>query len=316
LKPTKIEELARVYVCRTFDPLETGTFHTDHVVVASLDPQAMSCDSTINFSKGLQFDDLHKALKVNSELMASSRVYAAGESASVPLGHSFTSGVYRSLDHAFQTGLLAGTNMTGSSFLYDSIPLFVGEMENEIGVRTVMVGNCKSHLETHGFWWRVSRKGSIGPISSFYNDEFIPLYGLGVVLYLKNGKVCGVMLWGFPKYLSSQQPQEDLTWKAVQLAKDIIKGDSYKRFNEFGGQQKSRLERVHHLSTMAIKVVGMTDLKDHRPLHRYTAVSGKKSSETEYDQLFQHSRGKTSQQEQWDNHHRARSRGSWFEQIH
>ncbi|CAN0432323.1 unnamed protein product, partial [Phaeothamnion confervicola] len=128
----------RVFVARAYDFLETSQFSADRVFVAGLDAAPLtslfrnndssgaagsggdfgkSCECSSSGDRspdetscvGLEIDGVNGGVVVNAELMASSRVWCAGDAASVPgpLGRA----VHRSADHAYHSGVVAGLNM-------------------------------------------------------------------------------------------------------------------------------------------------------------------------------------------------------------
>jgi 3-phenylpropionate/trans-cinnamate dioxygenase ferredoxin reductase component len=88
-------------------------------------------------------------------------------------------------DNANSMGRLAGRNMAGMMEPYDHLPSFYSDMF-ELGYEAV--GEVDSRLETFADWKRP-------------NEE-------GVVYYLKDGRVRGVLLWN--------------VWKQVQAARALI----------------------------------------------------------------------------------------------
>ena len=88
-------------------------------------------------------------------------------------------------DNANAMGRLAGRNMAGKSEPYDHLPFFYSDMF-ELGYEAV--GEVDSHLETFADWKRP-------------NEE-------GVVYYLKDGRVRGVLLWN--------------VWEQVEAARKLI----------------------------------------------------------------------------------------------
>src|SRR5438094_3424995 len=88
-------------------------------------------------------------------------------------------------DNANAMGRLAGRNMAGKSEPYDHLPFFYSDMF-ELGYEAV--GELDSHLETFADWKRP-------------NEE-------GVVYYLKDGRVRGVLLWN--------------VWEQVEAARKLI----------------------------------------------------------------------------------------------
>ncbi|CAM9394642.1 unnamed protein product, partial [Choristocarpus tenellus] len=159
-----------VMTSQTYDHLDTAMHCTDHVILAGLDSAPIS--SLVELQGGFETDDQSGAIFVNSELMATSRVWVAGDAANFPsplLGRR----VVRSADHAHHSGLIAGRNMAmvekgngancteggsgdgrsdGGSRCYSHLPAFVGEVPLA-GVRLAMVGECNAAFTTHAFWW-------------------------------------------------------------------------------------------------------------------------------------------------------------------
>jgi len=92
-------------------------------------------------------------------------------------------------DNANAMGRLAGRNMAGKSEPYEHLPFFYSDMF-ELGYEAV--GEVDSHLETFADWKRP-------------NEE-------GVVYYLKEGRVRGVLLWN--------------VWEQVPAARKLIAAPS------------------------------------------------------------------------------------------
>ncbi len=82
-------------------------------------------------------------------------------------------------DHAFHSGRIAGFNMTGSRKPYDHQPMFWSNIGKDIQFEAV--GILDSKLKTVSVWNGMESSG----------DEFEK----GVVYYLKDRKVCGILLW-------------------------------------------------------------------------------------------------------------------------
>ena len=108
-------------------------------------------------------------------------------------------------DNANSMGRLAGRNMTGMAEPYDYLPFFYSDMF-ELGYEAV--GEVDSRLETFADWKRP-------------NEE-------GVVYYLREGRVRGVLLWN--------------VWEQVPAARALIAEDGpFTREN-----LKGRLPAKHH----------------------------------------------------------------------
>ena len=112
-------------------------------------------------------------------------IYAAGDVAAF---HNPALGKRMRVEHednANTMGRLAGRNMAGKSEAYDHLPFFYSDMF-ELGYEAV--GEVDSRLETFADWKRP-------------NEE-------GVVYYLKDGRVRGVLLWNM--------------WEQVEAARKLI----------------------------------------------------------------------------------------------
>jgi NADPH-dependent 2,4-dienoyl-CoA reductase/sulfur reductase-like enzyme len=88
-------------------------------------------------------------------------------------------------ENADEMGKIAGENMAGEAVPYDHLPFFYSDMF-ELGYEAV--GELDSRLETVADW----------------EDEFRK----GVVYYLRDGRVCGVLLWN--------------TWDKIDAARALI----------------------------------------------------------------------------------------------
>lgn len=110
-------------------------------------------------------------------------IYAAGDVASFP-----SMGTHRRVeheDHANQSGRIAGHNMAGKSEAYDHLPSFYSDMF-DLGYEAV--GELDSSMETIADWKEPNKKG--------------------VIYYLRDGRVRGVLLWN--------------VWDKVDAARELI----------------------------------------------------------------------------------------------
>src|SRR5207253_3581200 len=130
--------------------------------------------------------DLENGIKVDEFLRTSHPgIHAAGDVAAFynpALGKRIR---VEHEDNANSMGRLAGRNMAGMSEPYHHLPFFYSDMF-ELGYEAV--GEVDSHLETFADWKRP-------------NEE-------GVVYYLKDGRVRGVLLWN--------------VWEQVEAARKLI----------------------------------------------------------------------------------------------
>jgi NADPH-dependent 2,4-dienoyl-CoA reductase/sulfur reductase-like enzyme len=133
---------------------------------------------------GLKIDD---GIIVNEHLETSvPDIYAAGDAANF-----FHSALEKRTrveheDNAVQMGKLAGRNMAGASETYTHIPMFYSDLF-ELGYEAV--GEMSSKMETVADWQE-------GPFKK------------GVVYYLNDGRVRGVLLWN--------------VWKKVDAARALV----------------------------------------------------------------------------------------------
>lgn len=134
-------------------------------------------------SSGLAVED---GIVVDASLRTSQPdIYAAGDVAafySPLLAHRLR---VEHEDNANSMGRIAGRNMAGCAERYDHLPFFYSDMF-ELGYEAV--GELDSRLEMYADWKRP-------------NEE-------GVVYYLKNGRVRGVLLWN--------------VWEQVEAARQLI----------------------------------------------------------------------------------------------
>ena len=133
---------------------------------------------------GLQIDN---GIVVNEQLQTlNPDIYAAGDAANF-----FHSALGKRLrveheDNAVQMGKLAGRNMAGAHDTYTHIPMFYSDLF-ELGYEAV--GEMNSKMQTFSDWEEPFKKG--------------------VVYYLDDGRVRGVLLWN--------------VWEKVEEARELMK---------------------------------------------------------------------------------------------
>jgi programmed cell death 8 (apoptosis-inducing factor) len=156
------------------------TIKTDHVVVAiGIKPNTQLAESA-----GLEVDKNNGGVVVNQELAARSDLYVAGDVVSYYdpiLGRRRV----EHYDHADNSGRHAALNMTGARKAYNYMPMFWGAMN---GTPYEAVGLIDSRLDTVGVWQKGEDENSA-------QHEEQGEYKKGVVYYLKEKKVVGVLLW-------------------------------------------------------------------------------------------------------------------------
>jgi len=184
---------------------------TDHLVVAvGVEP-----DLQLARSSGLEIDPVHGGFKVNAELEARTNLYVAGDAASfydVALGRRRV----EHHDHAVVSGRLAGENMTGAKKPYTHQSMFWSDLGPDVGYEAI--GVVDSRLPTVGVFAKATAMDTPKAVVTKTNEAMrsvteekaggvIPAgavqpdlqegedYGKGVIFYLRENKVVGVLLW-------------------------------------------------------------------------------------------------------------------------
>ncbi|XP_069842229.1 apoptosis-inducing factor 1, mitochondrial [Dendropsophus ebraccatus] len=190
---------------------------TDHIVAAvGLEP-----NTELAKSAGLELDRDFGGYRVNAELQARNNVWVAGDAAcfyDIKLGRRRV----EHHDHAVVSGRLAGENMTGAAKPYWHQSMFWSDLGPEIGYEAI--GIVDSTLITVGVFGKATEKdtpkraaeesgtgirsettdhGEIQPASD--SPDVTPSapapaqqgesYGKGVVFYLRDNVVVGIVLW-------------------------------------------------------------------------------------------------------------------------
>ncbi|CAM4854142.1 unnamed protein product [Rotaria socialis] len=195
------------------EPRKTSYITTDHVIVAvGIEPNTNLAESA-----GLEIDPDQGGFLVNAELQARHNIWVAGDAASfydIKLGRRRV----EHYDHAIVSGKLAGENMTGSHNPYWHQSMFWSDLGPNIGFEAI--GLTDSGLQTVAVYakGKSNDEGQKGdsegnreqkdavPISNSNvlkekTSETRPTtdnkntYNKGVVFYLKDNKVVGVVLW-------------------------------------------------------------------------------------------------------------------------
>ncbi|MPC11528.1 Apoptosis-inducing factor 1, mitochondrial [Portunus trituberculatus] len=217
--------------------LNTGSeIVTDHVVVAvGLEPNV-----DLAYSSGLEVDNEHGGFRVNAELEARSNLWVAGDAAcfyDIKLGRRRV----EHHDHAIVSGRLAGENMTGAGKPYWHQSMFWSDLGPDVGYEAI--GIVDSSLPTVGVFAKATTKDTPKAVveatgeslrseteqtadtsSMMYSSApHAPLkgedYGKGVIFYLRDNIVVGIVLWN--------------VFNRMPIARKIIKdGKSYDDLNE------------------------------------------------------------------------------------
>jgi programmed cell death 8 (apoptosis-inducing factor) len=201
------------------DPNEkkkTSYITADHVVVAvGIEP-----NTDLAKSAGLEVDPVQGGFLVNAELQARHNVWVAGDAASfydIKLGRRRV----EHYDHAIVSGKLAGENMTGGHKPYWHQSMFWSDLGPKVGFEAI--GLTDSDLQTVAVYAKgqpddePQKEDSEGnreqkdaaPASTASalkhklpeskvastTSEKTDDYRKGVVFYLKENKVVGIVLW-------------------------------------------------------------------------------------------------------------------------
>lgn len=188
---------------------------TDHVLVAV----GVNPNDSLAATSGLEVDDKYGGYRVNSELEARSNVWVAGDAAcfyDIKLGRRRV----EHHDHAVVSGRLAGKNMTGAGEPYWHQSMFWSDLGPDIGYEAI--GIVDSKLETVGVFAKATEKDTPKAVveetgdsvrseteqtaenKTTAVDEATPEphvaetsddYGKGVVFYVRDSTVVGVLLW-------------------------------------------------------------------------------------------------------------------------
>lgn len=184
----------------------------DHVVVAvGLEP-----NTDLSVTSGLEVDDRLGGYRVNAELEARRDVWVAGDAScfyDMKLGRRRV----EHHDHAVVSGRLAGENMTGAAKPYWHQSMFWSDLGPNVGYEAI--GVVDSSLETVGVFAKATEKDTPKAVVEATGEgirstteaaaptEAQPVasnppaqittedYGKGVVFYMKNKTVVGLVLW-------------------------------------------------------------------------------------------------------------------------
>ncbi|GMH97092.1 hypothetical protein TrST_g4166 [Triparma strigata] len=201
---------------------ERTTLNAHYVIMAS---STISPDVRIARESGLEIDTVNGGIVVNDSFEYGNGVYAAGVVASY-YDHELGRRRVNRYDHSVNSGLLAGYNMVSSSGdggdgtqrPYTHQPA-VRSFLGDINVNCESIGECNSDLETVGVW--INRGLDPGAPEILKNVSCKSPYKRGVIYYMRNSRVVGVVLWN----------ADDLLEKARDLIRvnPMIRNDQLKR---------------------------------------------------------------------------------------
>ncbi|XP_026225649.1 apoptosis-inducing factor 1, mitochondrial isoform X1 [Anabas testudineus] len=211
---------------------------TDHIVAAvGLEPNV-----DLAKSAGLEVDSDFGGYRVNAELQARSNIWVAGDAAcfyDIRLGRRRV----EHHDHAVVSGRLAGENMTGASKPYWHQSMFWSDLGPDVGYEAI--GIVDSSLPTVGVFAKATAKdtpkaateqsgtgirsesetedtatSTVAPSTPAPAvDQNRDDYGKGVIFYLRDKVVVGIILWN--------------VFNRMPIARKIIKdGEEHADLNE------------------------------------------------------------------------------------
>ncbi|XP_060105655.1 LOW QUALITY PROTEIN: apoptosis-inducing factor 1, mitochondrial [Heteronotia binoei] len=213
---------------------------TDHIVAAvGLEPNVELAKSA-----GLEVDSDFGGFRVNAELQARSNIWVAGDAAcfyDIKLGRRRV----EHHDHAVVSGRLAGENMTGAAKPYWHQSMFWSDLGPDVGYEAI--GLVDSSLPTVGVFAKATAKDTpksateesgtgirsesetetealeLKVSAASPNSLRVPQqgedYGKGVVFYLRDKVVVGIVLWNI--------------FNRMPIARKIIKdGEEHADLNE------------------------------------------------------------------------------------
>ncbi|XP_061658459.1 apoptosis-inducing factor 1, mitochondrial isoform X2 [Syngnathoides biaculeatus] len=211
---------------------------TDHIVAAvGLEPNV-----DLAKSAGLEVDSDFGGYRVNAELQARSNIWVAGDAAcfyDIRLGRRRV----EHHDHAVVSGRLAGENMTGANKPYWHQSMFWSDLGPDVGYEAI--GIVDSSLPTVGVFAKATakdtpkaatEKSGTGIRSESETEDVASSaaapptpapavaapkddYGKGVVFYLRDKVVVGIILWN--------------VFNRMPIARKIIKdGEEHADLNE------------------------------------------------------------------------------------
>ena len=172
---------------------ENEKLETDYVLLASTH---ITPNTRVGEESGLEIDSTNGGIVVNGAFESMNGLYIAGNLASYYDAAIGRRRVDR-YDHAVNSGLLAGKNMAMTNMennkeqsLYRHQPSFKSELRG-LGVTIEGVGIIDSKLTTIGVWLANRDKETNEILERTPTSDF----QRGVVYYLKDNVVVGVILW-------------------------------------------------------------------------------------------------------------------------
>ena len=197
---------------------ETENLETDYVVLASTH---ITPNTRVGEESGLEIDSKHGGIVVNGAFEASNGLYVAGNLASYYDPAVGRRRVDR-YDHAVNSGLLAGQNMAMGRMpnnkqqsFYRHQPVFKSELRG-LGVQCEGVGIIDSNLQTVGVWLANRDEETNEVLPRTLESDF----QRGVVYYIRDNTVVGVLLWNAPEQLQKAREIINLQ-KSIRNEEDL-----------------------------------------------------------------------------------------------
>jgi len=189
---------------------------------------------------GLEIDSVNDGILCNGQLQISSGLYAAGDVASyydVMHGRQRVAHQWNS----YMSGQAAAKAMLGKDDLYFQPSIFWGKI---CGNDYSGIGKVDSKMETVGIWLKGTQEDwESAPKESRNNSwENAGEYRRGIVYYMKDQQVVGVVLWNLPKMLVKAHDRIGLSKSGRLYTKpsELIRGVpfGYHDKEEEEGEQK------------------------------------------------------------------------------
>nr|AMY56536.1 AIF1 [Botryllus schlosseri] len=201
---------------------------TDHLVVAV----GLDIDTKLAASAGIEVDETQGGYRVNAELQARNNIWVAGDAAcfyDIKLGRRRV----EHHDHAVVSGRLAGENMTGAGKPYWHQSMFWSDLGPDVGYEAIGIVDAKlptvgvfakataadtprAAAEATGEGVRSEQEAAEPAIRVTSANVDSEDFGKGVVFYVRQKKVVGILLWNIfgrtgiaRKIIHDQQEHDD-----------------------------------------------------------------------------------------------------------
>jgi len=173
-----------VYTVKLDDGSEIDT---NHIVVA------IGKTPNTSFAPALEIDPNNKGIVANSELLVRTDLWAAGDVVSYWTPGSERKRVEHYL-HTHESGITAAQNMLGDANQFKRTEIFWGKLS---GDEYIAVGTIDSKLENVGVWQKGPKENRPASTENVLDNiyEKNQDFRKGIVYYLKNKRVVGVLIW-------------------------------------------------------------------------------------------------------------------------